>query len=569
MRTFFIIISLLAATSAYCQSSPQISVSTEKVKVNGSVLYVHKVKGGETLYSLAKAYNVTIDDIVRQNESLKGGLKEGTTIYIPSSTAASAAEKPAEKQASQPAVQPAADKPGIAASGVQDAVSGNSEIKRIEGWYLSGENIKKYSRKKHKAKWYEHVGDLAYKYKVPAEAIMSFNNLQTTKLKKKQIVYIPNELFLELLEKGSQMEEAQAPQEAESAEEEVKQEEAPQAQEEASLFGKSSLAYILPLNLRDTLGPNANFMDFYAGALLAADTLKKMGHNLSVTLIDQLAGNVTAPFENTTIIGPVKSSDMEKFLPGAGNGNTVISPMDMNTGKLVAGNSNFVQIAPSQEDQLANLMDLLATRTTLDNSVMIIYERNGADGALVEAVKKMANDRGILFNTLSYDILQGREMMDKIKDALEPALDNLVLIPSNSEAFVSDVVRNLNLLYTNPAQENRRSVILFGTSRWRNFETIEVDYFHKMNLHLSIPYYVDYSRDLVKDFLMKYRALYNCEPTPFAFQGFDITMMSCGYENCTLQSSYKFKKDNAGDGLRNTGTTNIVYNKDYTISVIE
>ena len=135
MRTFFIIISLLAATSAYCQSSPQISVSTEKVKVNGSVLYVHKVKGGETLYSLAKAYNVTIDDIVRQNESLKGGLKEGTTIYIPSSTAASATGKPAEKPAGQPAVHPAAEKPGTAASGVQDDASGNSEIRRIEGWY--------------------------------------------------------------------------------------------------------------------------------------------------------------------------------------------------------------------------------------------------------------------------------------------------------------------------------------------------------------------------------------------------------------------------------------------------
>ena len=144
-----------------------------------------------------------------------------------------------------------------------------------------------------------------------------------------------------------------------------------------------------------------------------------------------------------------------------------------------------------------------------------------------------------------------------------------VLIPSNSEAFVNDVVRNLNLLYTNPLEENRRSVVLFGTPRWRNFENIEVDYFHKMNLHLSIPYYVDYNRKHVKDFLMKYRALFNGEPTPYAFQGYDITMMSCGYEETTLQSKYKFKKDNAGDGMRNTGTTNIVYNKDYTISVIE
>ena len=74
---------------AWGQTSPQITVSTDKVKVNGAVMFVHKVKGGETLYSLSKAYHVTIEDIVRNNESLKAGLKEGSTIYIPSSVPAS------------------------------------------------------------------------------------------------------------------------------------------------------------------------------------------------------------------------------------------------------------------------------------------------------------------------------------------------------------------------------------------------------------------------------------------------------------------------------------------------
>ena len=120
-------------------------------------------------------------------------------------------------------------------------------------------------------------------------------------------------------------------------------------------------------------------------------------------------------------------------------------------------------------------------------------------------------------------ILGNPEMMEKIMAVLSPESENLVLGPSNSEAFVSDVVRNLNLLHTNPVDENRRKITLFGLPRWRNFETIEVDYFHRMNLHLSLPYYVDYSREEVKAFLMKYRALYNIEPTPFAFQGYDIT----------------------------------------------
>ena len=546
MRTLFIAISLLASAAAYSQNVPQVTVSSEKVKVNGNVMFVHNVKGGETLYSLAKAYNVTVDDIVRHNESVKNGLKAGAKIYIPSATPSVSTASAAEPQA---------------------AAAGNVAPTVLDDWYLSGENIKKYTKKKHKVKAKENIGSIASKYNVSVESIIAMNNLKSTVLKKKQIVYIPNGLFIEMMEeKAKAVEAAEIPAENVPAKEEEKQ---PQEAEAENIpFKNSSITYILPLNLSDTLKANSNYMDFYAGALMAADSLKRMGEDVTINLIDQNKFNVSQ-MPQGTIVGPVRYSDMERFLPLAGAGNIVVSPMDINTGKLVAGNSNFVQIAPSADDQTTNLMDLLATKTTLGNSVMIIYERNGEDLPLVEKVKDLANERGIVFNTLSYNILEGREMMEKIKDALEPGLDNLVLIPSNSEAFVNDVVRNLNLLYTNPLEENRRSVILFGTPRWRNFESIEVDYFHKMNLHLSIPYYVDYSKKHVKDFLMKYRALFNGEPTPYAFQGYDITMMSMGHEKTTLQSKYIFKKDNAGDGIKNIGTTNIVYNKDYTISVIE
>ena len=134
MRTLFIAISLLASTAAFSQNAPQIAVSSEKVKVNGNVMHVHKVKGGETLYSLAKAYNVAIDDIVRHNESLKNGLKEGTTIYIPASSPSATAAATTVAQAGHVATS------DNDAGGIPD------------DWYLSGENIKRYSKKKHKVK---------------------------------------------------------------------------------------------------------------------------------------------------------------------------------------------------------------------------------------------------------------------------------------------------------------------------------------------------------------------------------------------------------------------------------
>ncbi len=556
MRTLIFIICFLASALAWSQTSPQITVSTEKVKVNGAVMFVHKVKGGETLYSLSKAYHVAIDDIVRNNENLKAGLKEGSTIYIPSSTtAATPSNVPVDNEAS------------------------SVSAKSFE-FQLSGENIKKYSRKKHKVKKSESLESIAGKYGVSTDALVSFNNLQSRELRRKQVIYIPNEDFIVLLDEYAKVKHPEIP--AEKDKTIVEQQEVDLNFDDnytATLpdFGKvMDFTFILPLGLRDSIGPNSNFMDFYAGALLAADTIKEMGYDVTFNLVDQtLYGSVDGIISSgllsgrKLIVGPVMFQDMAKVLSHTDNDAIVVSPMDMNGERFVASNRNYIQVPPAQNSHLENLIDLVISKSNLQNSIMVIYEKDGTDTALVKSVLDLLDAKGAIYNKFSYGILEGREVLDNIMYALEPGLENLVLVPSNSEAFVSDVVRNLNLLHTNPATEKKRSVVLFGTAKWKNFETIEVDYFHKMNLHLSLPYYVDYTSPIVKRFLMKYRALYNSEPTPFAFQGFDITMMFLNKSNLTTQSKYHFVREQKNTGIKNTGTVNVVYNKDYSISVIE
>ena len=160
MRTLFLTVAILAAGFAYGQNSPQISVSTEKVNVNGEIMYVHNVKGKETLYSIAKAYNVSIEDIVRTNEQLKGGLKEGSKIYIPSGGAA-------------PEAVPTST---IAAEKAETVMAKESPAAEKKN-KLSGSEIKKYSKKKHTVKWYESIEDIAAKYNVTVDDIVGFNSL--------------------------------------------------------------------------------------------------------------------------------------------------------------------------------------------------------------------------------------------------------------------------------------------------------------------------------------------------------------------------------------------------------
>ena len=88
-----------SASATYGQEyiSTPVTVSKEKVRVNGKVCYSHIVREKQTLFSIAKAYDVTVDDIYSFNPSLKEtGLKKNAIILIPSAEALSAAQ-PAEK----------------------------------------------------------------------------------------------------------------------------------------------------------------------------------------------------------------------------------------------------------------------------------------------------------------------------------------------------------------------------------------------------------------------------------------------------------------------------------------
>ena len=86
------IILAMAISAAFPQAmeaqeyiSTPVTVSKEKVRVNGKVCYSHIVKDKQTLFSIAKAYDVSVDEILALNPSLKeSGLKKNSIILIPS-----------------------------------------------------------------------------------------------------------------------------------------------------------------------------------------------------------------------------------------------------------------------------------------------------------------------------------------------------------------------------------------------------------------------------------------------------------------------------------------------------
>ncbi len=583
---YLFVLILFTINTVYGQDA--IKISSEKVKIGENIYYAHTVQQKETLYSLSKAYNVSQEEIIKHNQTAAGGLKKGTILYIP------------------------------VLSGLNDKAK--AEVKS------SAKNNAKSDAKyrKHTVKWYEDITDISEKYGVTVEAIMALNNLKTSKLKTRQTLLIPDKDYAKegyilpdraLLSNSStaELETTTTATTAVSgkdttgilppAENAIPQFEDILKVEPRKKDEPVKIAYILPLGSKGA-GLNTNFMDFYAGSLLAINDMKECGAPISVNVYDQsehtpLHSLIDQPgfSDNQLLIGPARAKELETFAGYSKSSNTIlVSPLDQSAEYLADDNPYFIQMPANTASQIENTIELLNTYKERNNAskVLLIHEKNNASDSLyVNSAKKTLDTKGIEYQTISYGILEGREIYTKILSGIDTtsARQHIVLVPSNSEAFVSDVLRNLDLCHKPGAK-----ITVFGFPKWKNFETINVELYHKLNLHISLPYFVDYGNEDVKRFLLQYRALYATEPTPYAFQGYDITKYllgllveygkSAAYLPCTelssmLQSDFMLERDAAAgeipiageypftwSGLKNTATRDIVYNPDYTISVI-
>lgn len=130
---------------------------------------------------------------------------------------------------------------------------------------------------------------------------------------------------------------------------------------------------------------------------------------------------------------------------------------------------------------------------------------------------------------------------------------------------------------------NKYRVTLYCPSKIRSFETADIENLHNVNLHVSTAYFIDYDDASVQAFLMKYRALFNTEPSAFAYQGYDV-MNGCiqlfsrygtGWRHAItsgnrrmLQSDFNFRQCQDG-GFINTAVRRIIYNPDFSITEIK
>jgi LysM repeat protein len=542
--------------------APPVSMSKDKVKIDGKVFYSHIVLEKQTLFSISKAYNVSIDEIYQYNPSVKeSGLKKNSIIIIPAVT------------------QQTEEQPSVAAA--------TSEVTPAAG-----------SReRRHTVKWYEDLATIASRYNVSEEAIISANQLKDNKIKNRQVLIIPDTEPQHSVEEYGYTEEVNTTEnhgEALQVEDLVYQEESTELDQYSdTLFvidywnkfrtHKVNATLIMPLKATGT-SSNRNNMDFYSGVLLAAREMTDNGIGLHLNVYDISAGAAGIPSsvlqDSDIIIGPVATNDIEQIAKMVNGECPIVSPLDQKAEKLTSKYTNLIQAPSSQYAQFTDIAQWITEDYQEGDNVIVILEKESRQNDAGRVLKSIIDRNGIKYTPVSYSILEGRNIQSAIEAAMTKTGTNRVVVASESEAFVNDAVRNLNLIV-----HNKFNLVLYAPAKIRTFETIEVENFHNTALHASLTYFIDYEEDEnTKSFIKRYRAMFGAEPTQFAFQGYDLARYFIGmiaehHTNWTsylgteegekemLQSSFDFVRNGNGSYVNN-GIRRIRYNKDYSIEAV-
>lgn len=646
--SFFWLLLLIGSSAIYGQKDTiSVQRSDDKVIIGGDLYYIHIVEKGHTLYSISKAYNVSQKAIARENPDIFLGLRPGQALKIPFNPeeidrfeSRNTKEYKYHKVKKGETLYSLSRRYKVS----EDIIKKNNPVLYEE--QLKARQVIKIPRDKierelaevqkdtlkmlesdqrkgdyiyHRVKKKETLYSLSKRYNVKIEDIKKANAyLQRDELQYGKVIRIPiieepesSELFSE--------KRADRTKDIDTAALEYNNFERMSLKCNADNYFKRKaidVTLFLPLYLEknfknytidssevDKNGEkkykkirhdpyyiypgSENFIEFYEGILLALDSLKNSGIKVNLRTFDtknnkEKVRNILfkEDFRNTDlIIGPVYSETFELVSQFAKeNEIDIISPFSKKQ-ELLRDHDNLIQVYPSHTAQLERFASYIANYS--DKNMVLVHT---GDSLYYPEVRHFKNQ---IFSYISKDTslidvsfkeVAFKDSLFYLEQAVNKEEENVIIVPSDDEAFVTDVVTNLNTLV-----KKGYNIKVFGYSQWKDFVNMDQEYFYNLNLTLFTPFHVDYQREPIKNVIREYRNTFKSEPSRFVFHGFDIgyyffnaayrygrDFKDCmyNYDPPLCHSNYQFFKRDEDYGIENVSIIVLRYNQDFTIDEI-
>ena len=581
------------------------------VFINGKKYYVHTVKSGDTLYSIAKAYEVGENDIRECNPSVGDGLRIDQTVKIPVPASAlikANAEKKRKKdyivhkvkagqtlyaiardynisvaqlREDNPSVNPQALSIGESLWIRRTAIGSSTEQQAQAEMAEYTNNLNKATSDdgfdNHVVQPGETIYSLSRRYGITEAEFAQLNDVSQG-LKAGAIIRIPKAKEVE--------QELVAEAENTPAQTTLNTEITFQKLDNSQDL---NIALMLPMNINSK--PNASYVEFYQGFLLGLDEIKQSGNgNTKLTVyntahdqlkVQQIVGSTM--FEGTNlIVGPVYEDELNPVLQYAHKNNVpVVSPL---ANISAVQSPALYQLSPAPEKKYEKIGNLLDG----GRDIYLIYASSNDKEFEQEIIKEL---HGRPYSAYNYSFADQKstftprnaearaiESMDDILKSEKPCL---FIVLANAETDVDRILGTISsskVALTDRSEPSAQYVVM-GTSRWGRFNNIDHTSYFNNNVVMISTYHAKRDSKAVRDFDSRYIDAYGALPSLYAYRGYDTAMIFCAgmrgdieynmldKRYTPLQTTYKFVRGNAGERYVNQEWVRVNYNSDYTITI--
>lgn len=583
------------------------------VYVNGAKYYIHNVQSGETIYSLSKLYGVSEQVIIKNNPSLRDGLKADQNIKIPfeSKTAQTqVTEKKLKKRYDIHIVERGEtlyaisrkysisvaviieDNPNIDPSHID--VGDRILIRKSEqGESSAAQNISELEQYKDNLNSVAddgysyhlvHAGETLYalsrRFDISEQEIIRINNL-TDGLKTGTIIKLPSPKSAINEEQISEIDTVAMPHSFEDSGIEASF----RAIRESE---RLQVSLLLPLSAVNTSSRNI-YVEFYEGFLLGLEDVKNGGRSVDVTLFDTARDyNRTAEIVSTPefrsshlIVGPVYENMLLPVLQFAEeNSVPVVSPL-ANIENM--GSDVLFQMSPDparKHDKLANLFGE-------GKHITLIYT-DKTDKEFEQEILSLLGTRP--YSTHKYEYLH-HSLQSKLEEdqtdpsdmtpLLENGQNNVFVVMSDNETEVDRILAAIaSANYGLVSRGNRPpKFVVLGNPRWLRYNNIDRALFFKNRVVMVSTYHAKRDSMAIRTFDSRFVEAFGTLPSLYAYRGYDAAIIFCngmfsdieynmeGRRYQPLQTIYNFQRSEGRNTHINQEWMRVNYNSDHTITI--
>ncbi len=553
LQLFLIVIVCMSS----CTTKAQLK-STDIKTISGKKYYIHKVEKGQSLYAIAKVYNLDVNKILAENDDAIDGIKTGQELKIPIETIA-----------------------------ITPVVSIDTN-KYVYHKVLKGETIyaitKKYNLTDKQLTSYNPQlvnglkdGDfvvVAIKKAKNNSAIPTLTSASNATV----IGLVTNQQHSTSSVSSNQLSNTQAVN-LQIVIDSIINLKPKKNTYEIGLFLPFKFAETDLINLDELSRNKSNFpqqqalaIDFYLGFKKAVDSLSGSGFEINLTIFDtddkdslKLETQCkSALFKKLdAIFGPIYSNAF-KTVSSYAHANTIpiISPV-IQQNKILYNNPICSKVTPSVYTMIEALADYCAD-SLLTNSNFILVNTTTKDLQYTTAFKNRFNDNVLKRNKTNKDTINVVKGIAGVKTLLSATKKNVVIALTNNPVYLQDFITQLAM------QGTKNNITLFGFSNTANIDNLDQEYLNQLNFHFASSNHIDYNEPQIIQLTKQYQTLNSIDPSEYYFEGFDIAnyylsnlknvgpslFLNLNKFNANGTSiSFKFYKPDAETGFENKAVT--------------